>query len=350
MPLRRRNPLGAWRLRAISSLLVVDDVPASTPPHALSLPHKPHARDLLYFYHGLLEFSAVIALILPVVTAPRARSVTLQAEPAAYAGMDTCRKCHPDAYESYQKSVHFRAVERDGTVLGCETCHGPGAPHADSFGEKSLLFDPDEIFTVEQKIEPCLKCHGGNEKLFDYRSSDHARGSIACSDCHKPHEGAVEEALIVPVPGVRSSALDAKAGHESCLVCHEEIRASIQLNEAHHILEGMVRCSDCHEQHGVSSRARLGGFKQEACFRCHSEKRGPHVFEHPASRIEGCTACHSPHGSVNRHLLAFQNTADLCFSCHTAVPGFHSSFNRTTNCVNCHAAIHGSQINPFFLR
>jgi len=43
---RRRNPAGAWELRAISALLVVDDTPwHRLPPRALSLPRKPHARD-----------------------------------------------------------------------------------------------------------------------------------------------------------------------------------------------------------------------------------------------------------------------------------------------------------------
>jgi len=51
---RRRNPKGAWGLRAISALLVVNDVPASPPPRALISPRKPHARGLLYFHHGLL--------------------------------------------------------------------------------------------------------------------------------------------------------------------------------------------------------------------------------------------------------------------------------------------------------
>ena len=39
---------------AISALLIVNDVPASPPPRALSSPRKPHARGLLCFHHGLL--------------------------------------------------------------------------------------------------------------------------------------------------------------------------------------------------------------------------------------------------------------------------------------------------------
>jgi len=48
MTSRRRNTLGAWELRAISALLVVDDAPRHRlPPRALSLPRKPRARGTL---------------------------------------------------------------------------------------------------------------------------------------------------------------------------------------------------------------------------------------------------------------------------------------------------------------
>jgi hypothetical protein len=40
-------------MRALS-LLVVNDVPASLPPRASTLPRKPYARNSLYFHHGLL--------------------------------------------------------------------------------------------------------------------------------------------------------------------------------------------------------------------------------------------------------------------------------------------------------
>src|ERR1044071_7652442 len=55
----RRNPEGAWVLRAIAALLLLDD------PHrdrlrrrALRSPHNTHARDPLYFHHGLLASAA----------------------------------------------------------------------------------------------------------------------------------------------------------------------------------------------------------------------------------------------------------------------------------------------------
>jgi len=148
------------------------------------------------------------------------------------------------------------------------------------------------------------------------------------------------------------------AGLEACLGCHQEVRATLNLNERHRVLEGVVACADCHEQHDPSPRARLGGVKAETCTGCHTDKQGPFVFEHQSQLVEGCTACHDPHGSVNRHLLAYQNVGDLCYSCHVEVPGFHQGgppgtsprFDSTTNCTNCHSTIHGSNLDPYFLR
>src|SRR5439155_19756087 len=63
---RRRNPEGAWVLRAIAALLVVDGVPRHRlPPRALRSPHNTHARDPLYFHHGLLEVLWLALALLP---------------------------------------------------------------------------------------------------------------------------------------------------------------------------------------------------------------------------------------------------------------------------------------------
>jgi len=267
---------------------------------------------------------------------------------------EVCLECHDREYDSYRRSVHYQVETGDWQVPGCESCHGPGAEHVETDGETPMLFGTSTLFTLEEKIAQCLGCHTG-ETTFQFRSSDHARGTTECSDCHKPHASARLDHLLEEVRGdVRPAAGIVtrvfEAGHEACLQCHQEIRTSVNLNERHRILEGMVQCSDCHEQHGVSTRSRLGGFNQETCFECHTDKQGPFVFEHPASRIEGCTSCHTPHGSINRHMLTHQSTADLCYSCHVDVPGFHARFNNTTNCVNCHSTIHGSQLSRFFLR
>jgi len=56
---------------------------------------------------------------------------------------------------------------------------------------------------------------------------------------------------------------------------------------------------------------------KETCTRCHGEKEGPFTFEHSDVNDE-CTACHSPHGSVNNNMLKVSQPF-LCLQCHIAI-------------------------------
>ena len=50
----RRNPKGAWGLRANAASLVGSDVPHRSPPRSWPSPRKPHARDPSHYRDGLL--------------------------------------------------------------------------------------------------------------------------------------------------------------------------------------------------------------------------------------------------------------------------------------------------------
>ena len=281
----------------------------------------------------------------------------IQAE-EGYVGSETCAVCHQEAYDHYQVSVHAQTETGDWPAHGCESCHGPGEAHVEDPVINRVIFDTANTgLSVADKAGQCLSCHASDATTFDYRSSSHMKGAIDCTACHKPHTGRQEDQLLArEVPPDR---LFLGAATESCLGCHQEIRATLNLNERHRVLEGMVTCADCHQQHNPSPRSRLGGFSHETCISCHTDKGGPFVFEHLSSRVEGCTTCHDPHGSVNRHMLSFQREADLCYSCHVEVPSFHRGFgpatapprfDSTTTCTNCHSAIHGSNLDHVFLQ
>jgi predicted CXXCH cytochrome family protein len=119
-----------------------------------------------------------------------------------------------------------------------------------------------------------------------------------------------------------------------------------------------MSCIQCHPPHkGI---AHAGGSTQllsqeENCIQCHPSQQGPFVFEHEALR-EGCTTCHSPHGSVNVKMLTERN-ANLCLKCHfqrvngTAIliGGVdHTSCLSQGACwsAGCHEAVHGSRVSP----
>jgi DmsE family decaheme c-type cytochrome len=235
-------------------------------------------------------------------------------------------------------SVHAEAKSPDGKLLGCEACHGPGQDHAEAGGGKGTMFAFKATDSAAEKTNRCLACHAKEKSSFYYRSADHMKGNVTCSDCHHTHAAAGKDKLLKTETPY------------ACISCHQEMLSATVFPAHHRMWEGMVKCWDCHNQHGRSDRTQLEGFKNEMCFKCHTDKQGPFLYEHGAVRIEGCIICHDPHGSVNRHMLTYQNAADLCFSCHAEAPSFHSRFNATTQCTNCHNAIHGSNLDPFFLK
>jgi predicted CXXCH cytochrome family protein len=74
---------------------------------------------------------------------------------------------------------------------------------------------------------------------------------------------------------------------------------------------------------------------------------------------EGCTTCHSPHGSINAKMLVERDN-NLCLKCHAQVPGSngalvigkinHSAlgFASRGTCwsAGCHSSVHGSNVSP----
>ena len=112
---------------------------------------------------------------------------------------------------------------------------------------------------------------------------------------------------------------------------------------------------------------RTASANEPGCFGCHGNLRGPFTFEHAPMRLEGCAACHEPHGSANPRMLTRANVSNLCLECHSNILGASGSSAsgamggiptgvhdlrspRFQNCTVCHVKIHGSHVNRDFLR
>ncbi len=245
---------------------------------------------------------------------------------------NACMSCHEDVVKAFAKTRHAvldGRLAKEG-VASCERCHTGAKKHIDSEGEEPIFAfkATDKPIT---KSNACIDCHKNtNSRHF---ASSHAKAGMDCTTCHSTHK-------------------EKKVMHSSkaCISCHDAEFALFKLNEHHRLKEGIMSCTSCHDPHDVSPSQRLGGFKHESCFKCHTDKQGPFLYEHGAVRVEGCKACHDPHGSVNRHMLTYQRVADLCYSCHVTVPGWHSRFTPTTNCTDCHLTIHGSNFSAGFIK
>ena len=137
--------------------------------------------------------------------------------------------------------------------------------------------------------------------------------NVACTACHSVHSAKVAK-----------GQLKAASDSETCYSCHKSERAKSMRTSHHPVREGRMGCTSCHNPHdGSQPKMVKADSINELCYTCHTEKRGPFLFEHAPVREE-CTACHEPHGSNHKRLLA-QKLPNLCYNCHFTGSGHFGS-------------------------
>ena len=299
-------------------------------------------------------------VVLPAARPSRARPVPSPPAPASpatpqrplppalsgaeFVGEETCLACHETQKKGYAGTLHGRAdhPRSPAAKQGCESCHGPGSRH---------LEDPTMSGTIQafsrtaarDANTACLTCHARGAHAMWEGSVHEARG-LACVNCHSVH--AFKSA---------HGQLKTEREIDTCFGCHADKRADAMRASHHPLREGKMTCMDCHTPHGASDGGNLSAESvNEKCYECHTEKRGPFLWEHAPVR-ESCLNCHTPHGS-NHQKLQKTSVPYLCQQCHsntrhpgtlydaTTLPGQARQTNRLFEraCVNCHAAIHGS--------
>ena len=259
-----------------------------------------------------------------------------------YVGATVCQGCHDELYKGFEASPHWMTTQETKMTHGahgCESCHGPGSAHVEGGGDKTKIFTFKEAKS-EDITKRCLSCHEANPEQREFMRSTHNENGISCTSCHSVHHSKQEYLLVK-----KQTAL--------CFSCHAEQRADFQKPFHHRVEEGLIRCSDCHNAHGTLAVRQLRSTPDQdmVCFKCHSDKRGPFVFEHEPVKVEGCTACHFPHGSTNPRMLTTARTNSLCLQCHAATAAIgHTQNTRLQQCIACHSNIHGSNLSNVFFK
>lgn len=296
--------------------------------------------------HLLVPLCAAALLTLAgVARADQAPPPPVTGAGPTYVGSDTCATCHGDLADHLKNTPHGKAAFAGLSPLGCETCHGPGSAHVENPDDEALR---PRLDTKDAKFQNqvCQKCHDGHAQFF-WTGSVHENRGLSCLTCHGIHAFKSDKAQ-----------LKAADTTEACVSCHKDIRAEMWKTSHHPIREGKIGCTDCHNPHGSTTPKLIKAASvNEQCFTCHAEKRGPFLWEHAPVR-ESCLNCHTPHGS-NHLKLQKTSVPFLCQQCHsnTRHPGTlydglrvptledaTQSSNRIFNraCLDCHAAIHGS--------
>ena len=269
-----------------------------------------------------------------------------------YAGNDTCSACHDELAKTFRRSRH-QAIEKEKKRgwegRTCESCHGPGAKHAES-ADITLIINPAKLPAPKENAA-CLQCHVNQRVPGGRIDAGHAGGEVACSSCHTIHAKPGQ-----PLVARRKPEVNALCGG-----CHRNAPAAFRQPHTHPLAQGAMSCTDCHNPHGAPGAAaqRVSFGNEPSCLSCHSNLRGPFAFEHAPVRLEGCSACHVPHGSANPKMLARAEVRTVCLECHSnlgAITGggglggvpsaFHDIRNpRIQACSTCHRKIHGSHVD-----
>jgi predicted CXXCH cytochrome family protein len=271
--------------------------------------------DTRFGWSRALAIGMVVLLMLALMscgTVHRSVVVLPQVSGLKYIGSKECEQCHDKIYRDFATADHARLMAAGTNALeaGCESCHGPCSAHSESGGE----------------VLPPYSFTAGRSKTDSF--------------------------------GARVAVTPGRATETVCFQCHADVRGQLNLPSHHPLPEGRMSCIDCHSPHKGSIHNGGGTAllaENDTCLRCHAEQRGPNVFEHEAVR-EGCTICHTPHGSVNAKLLTARD-ANLCMKCHfQQVSGGklliggsdHTLRVQQGTCwtAGCHEAVHGSRVSP----
>jgi len=199
------------------------------------------------------------------------RSKTIQTEisrKGSYSESEVCSECHDDKDTLKRSGFH--------KFLACETCHGPGAKHAE---------DPETTPpSAPRERDYCSLCHAYDASRptgFPQINPLVHNPLKACISCHEPHDPKPTE-----VP-------------RECSACHGGISRTMAISP--HI---QLDCTTCHEvpkNHKTTPRAAKPSKPEsrEFCGKCHAEgsdvKGPPRVDMKTHGEKYLCWQCHYPH-------------------------------------------------------
>jgi DmsE family decaheme c-type cytochrome len=259
-----------------------------------------------------------------------------------------CADCHEEA-KTFGANPHALRRGAPAGELVCATCHGDGAKHVESSGDKAFI----RVVRGGAGAQLCVTCHTSGSAHASFTTGVHARGeTVNCLTCHSIH-----------APDRKQPRLLMSSPDTLCASCHETHAASFRAKPfAHRLGRAGMSCVSCHDPHGLTEKSALKLTRAEElpCVSCHAEKRGPFVFPHVTGVAGDCMTCHEPHGSSNPKRLTRANVLQLCLECHSTLtagllgsqpPATHDLLSpRYRNCTVCHVAVHGSNRSPRLLK
>jgi len=202
----------------------------------------------------------------------------------------TCEKCHLEAVPSkkgagfiggYNRSAHFKALEKSGLTMSANCSHCHGAHNI------TAVADPGSLVSRKNIIKTCGTCHVGIQKSYleGVHGLDYVKGIKdvpVCTDCHSEHD-------ILSPEDVNSSVYATKVA-QVCSRCHDDLALSRQYG----FLTSRLKTYS-ESFHGTA--ARFGEIRVANCASCHGyhdirASSDPKSTIHKNNLPATCGQCH----------------------------------------------------------
>jgi predicted CXXCH cytochrome family protein len=224
----------------------------------------------------------------------------------------TCLACHSAKVrnekggafvELYEKSVHYRALEKAGLTLSanCSNCHGA----------HDIRAVKDSAAKVSRRniIKTCGQCHVGIQRgyLEGVHGKDYVKGVKdvpVCTDCHNEHD--------IRSPQDLESAVYTTKVAQVCSRCHDDLALSRQYGFLPNRMKTYAQ-----SYHGTASK--FGEIRVANCASCHGfhdirDAKDPKSSIYPVNLPQTCGKCHpgaSKHFAEGRIHNAADAAADI---------------------------------------
>src|SRR5262245_24637513 len=150
------------------------------------------------WFRTMRPFHCAAPLLVAALAIAAAASVVAQRRPSAvkgttvlvrllpqtpeqgYVGEERCSFCHSSELTQFHKTSHAKVVSESKQPMNCESCHGPGKPHADAeeaaSGDDALMAAAKQLIfafhgTVQENTSRCLSCHITSRSQLAYSHS-----------------------------------------------------------------------------------------------------------------------------------------------------------------------------------